>query len=70
MAHATLLSVEKLAHGRNGAIDVASHIGGAGVSSTVALVWLDAGDTLSLRHLGTIQYDFGYAKTELSLTLL
>lgn len=55
---------------RNGTTDVASHIGGAGVSSTVALVWLDTGDTLTLRHLGTIQYDFGYGKTELSLTLL
>lgn len=55
---------------RNGSADILSHIGGAGTSSTVALVWLDAGDTLSLRHLGTIQYEFGYGKTEISLALL
>jgi hypothetical protein len=55
---------------RNGSDDVASHVGGAGTSSTVALVWLDANDTLALRHDGTIQYEFGYGKTEISLTLL
>ncbi|SIQ28763.1 Protein of unknown function [Rhizobium sp. RU33A] len=55
---------------RNGAADIATHVGGAGTSSTVALVWLDAGDTLALRHLGTIQYQFGYGKTELSLAFL
>jgi hypothetical protein len=55
---------------RNGSADVASHVGGAGTSSTVALVWLDAGDTLALRHEGTIQYQFGYGKTELGITFL
>lgn len=55
---------------RNGAADIATHVGGAGTSSAVALVWLDAGDTLALRHLGTIQYQFGYGKTELSLAFL
>lgn len=55
---------------RNGTADVLSHIGGAGSSSSVGLVWLDAGDALTLRHLGTIQYEFGYGKTELCLALL
>lgn len=55
---------------RNAATDVASHVGGAGTSSTLALVWLDAGDTLALRHEGSIQYQFGFGKTELSLALL
>ena len=55
---------------RNGSADIATHVGGAGTSSTVTLVWLDAGDTLALRHLGTIQYQFGYGKTELSLAFL
>lgn len=55
---------------RNGSADVLSHVGGAGRSSTSALVWLDAGDTLALRHEGTIQYEFGYGKTEINLALL
>ncbi len=55
---------------RNGAADILSHAGGAGRSSAVAIVWLDAGDTLALRHEGTIQYQFGYGKTELNLALL
>jgi hypothetical protein len=55
---------------RNASTDILSHIGSAGTSSTVSLAWLDAGDTLTLRHLGTIQYEFGYGKTELSLSLL
>ncbi|MCZ8178554.1 MAG: DUF2793 domain-containing protein [Rhizobium sp.] len=55
---------------RNGAADILSHAGGAGRSSTIAIVWLDAGDTLALRHEGTIQYEFGYGRTELNLALL
>lgn len=55
---------------RNGTADIASQVGGAGTASTVALVWLDAGDTLALRHEGTIQYQFGYGKTELCLAFL
>ncbi len=55
---------------RNGSADIASHVGGSGTSSTLALVWLDAGDTLALRHEGTIQYQFGYGKTEISLAML
>lgn len=55
---------------RNGTADILSHIGGAGTSSTLAVVWLDAADTLSLRHEGTIQYEFGYGKTEVCLALL
>ena len=55
---------------RNGSADILSHIGGKGTSSTMALVWLDATDTLALRHEGTIQYEFGYGKTEISLALL
>lgn len=55
---------------RNGSADIVSHAGGAGRSSTTAIVWLDAGDTLALRHEGTIQYQFGYGQTELNLTLL
>ncbi len=55
---------------RNGASDIASHVGGAGTSSTSALVWCDAGDTLTLRHQGTSQLEFGYGKTEISLALL
>lgn len=55
---------------RNAAADVVSHAGGAGTSSSSALVWLDAGDTLTLRHEGSIHYQFGFGKTELSLALL
>lgn len=55
---------------RNASADVLSHVGGAGRSSTLALVWLDTGDTLALRHEGSIQYEFGYGRTELSLALL
>lgn len=55
---------------RNGSADILTHIGGAGTSSAIALVWLDVDDTLALRHEGSIQYEFGYGKTEISLTLL
>ncbi|MFN3635375.1 MAG: DUF2793 domain-containing protein [Rhizobium rhizophilum] len=55
---------------RNGSADILSHSSGAGTSSTIALVWLDANDTLALRHEAAIQYAFGYGKTEISLTLL
>jgi len=55
---------------RNGSADVLTHVGGAGRSSSLALAWLDAGDTVALRHEGTIQYEFGYGKTEISLALL
>jgi Protein of unknown function (DUF2793) len=55
---------------RNGAADIASHSGTIGTSSTVALAWLDAGDTLSLRHANAAQYQFGYGKTELCASLL
>ncbi len=55
---------------RNAAADIVSHVGGAGTSSALALVWLDAGDTLALRHEGSSQYQFGFGKTELSLALL
>lgn len=55
---------------RNGSGDILSHVSGAGISSSLAIVWLDSGDTLSLRHEGTIQYQFGYGKTELCLAML
>jgi hypothetical protein len=55
---------------RNGSSDILSHVGGAGTSSSLGLVWLDAGDTLALRHQGTIQYEFGYGKTELIASLI
>jgi hypothetical protein len=55
---------------RNGGTDLVSHTGPAGKSSTTALVWLDAGDTLALRHADAAQYQFGYGRTELCATLL
>jgi hypothetical protein len=55
---------------RNSAGDILSHVGGAGSSSALAVVWLDAGDLLSLRHEGIIEYQFGYGKTEICLSLL
>ncbi len=55
---------------RDGTSDVASHGGMVGTSSTVTLAWLDAGDTLSLRHANAAQYQFGYGKTELCVFLL
>ncbi|MCJ8238367.1 DUF2793 domain-containing protein [Peteryoungia algae] len=60
----------KLHVSRNGSADILSHVGGAGTSSTMALVWLDVTDTVALRHEGTTQYEFGYGKTEISLALL
>lgn len=55
---------------RNGSSDIATHSGGVGTSGTSTLVWLDAGDTLALRHANAAQYQFGYGRTELSLFLL
>ncbi len=55
---------------RNGTADLANHSGPAGTSSTTTLVWLDAGDTLSLRHADAAQYQFGYGRTELCALLL
>lgn len=55
---------------RNGSGDIVSHAGGAGISSSMAIAWLDAGDTLSLRHEGTIEYQFGYGETELCLAMV
>jgi hypothetical protein len=55
---------------RNAAADLASHIGPAGTSGTTALVWLDAGDTLALRHADAAQYQFGYGRTELCVILM
>lgn len=55
---------------RNGVADIASHSSTTGTSSTVALAWLDAGDTLSLRHANAAAYQFGYGKTELCAFLL
>lgn len=55
---------------RNGVTDLASHSGSAGTSGTTALVWLDAGDTLALRHADAAQYQFGYGRTELCVILL
>ncbi|RKE83910.1 DUF2793 domain-containing protein [Rhizobium sp. AG855] len=55
---------------RNGASDIASHSGSAGTSGVTMLVWLDAGDTLALRHANAAQYQFGYGRTELCVFLL
>jgi Protein of unknown function (DUF2793) len=71
---ALTVTADDAAHGlhvsRNGAADLASHSGPAGTSGTTALVWLDAGDTLALRHADAAQYQFGYGRTELCAILL
>ncbi|MGL3607208.1 DUF2793 domain-containing protein [Rhizobium sp. G187] len=55
---------------RNQTTDIISHVGGAGTSSACGIAWLDAGDSLSLRHASATQYQFGYGKTELAIVML
>lgn len=54
----------------DGTTDILTYAGTSGTSSTAAIVWLDAGKDLSLRHASAGQIAFGYGRTELCLAML
>ncbi|THV21412.1 DUF2793 domain-containing protein [Peteryoungia ipomoeae] len=54
----------------NATTDLLGHSGTAGGSSSSAIVWLEMGNHLSLRHASAGQIAFGYGKTEICVAML
>ncbi len=55
---------------RNGTVDLLRHAGQYGTSTSMALVYLELGDELTLQHSGPTGYYLGYAGTELNLMMV